>query len=215
MPPHATNMRTNEGGLLLGVQLDDEVYSDIEVDICLSGHSNDLTGKGVLITVEPLGGSNESIIFLQLLEEVVGNALLANSHHIASLHQVAGNIDAVAVDSKVAMVHQLASLATGVSKAQTVHDVIQAALHGGQQHLTGVAASTSGLVVVITELLLLNAINKLDLLLLGQLSSVLRLLSSSLAAGVLVGSLVVTHCGRRNAQGSATLENRLCILSHR
>ena len=69
MSPHITMMRTVGGMALLGVQLDDEMHCDIEVDICLGGQSNDLTLEGVLITIQPLGGSNESIVFLQLLEE--------------------------------------------------------------------------------------------------------------------------------------------------
>ena len=202
------------GGLLLGVQLDDQVHSDVEVDVRLGGHSNDLTGEGILITVQPLGSSNESVSILQGLEESVGNALLTYSDHITGLHQVAGNVDAVAIDGKVAMVHQLASLAAGVGEAQTIHNIVQTALDQGQQVVTGVALVAGGLVVVVPELLLLDTVNKLDLLLLGQLSSILRLLSSSLAAGLLVGSLVVTHCGRRNAQRSATLQHGLHILSH-
>ena len=112
------------------------------------------------------------------------------------------------------MVHQLASLTAGISKAQAINNVIQSALHVGQQHLTGVAFCAGSLVIVVTELLLLNAVDKLDLLLLSQLSSVFGLLGSSLTAGVLVGSLGVTHCGRRNAQRSATLQDGLHILSH-
>ena len=212
--PHITMMRTVGGMALLGVQLDDEMHSDIEVDICLGGQSNNLTLEGVLITIQPLGGSNESIVFLQLLEESVGGGFLGNSDHIANLDQVAGDVDMVAVDGEVAVVHQLASLAAGIGEAQTVHDVVQPALAVGQQHLTGVALGAGGLVVVVPELLLLDTVNKFDLLLLGQLSGVLRLLRSSLAAGVLVGSLVVTHRGRRNAQRSATLQHGLHILSH-
>ena len=190
------------------------MHSDIEVDICLGGHSNNLTLEGILIAVQPLGGSDKSIIFLQLLEESVGSGLLGNSDHITGLDQVRGDVDAVAVNGEVAMVHQLASLAAGVGKAQTVNNIVQSALNQSQQVVTGVAFLTGGLLIIVTELLLLNAVNKFDLLLLGQLSCVLRLLSSSLTAGVLVGSLGVTHCGRRNTQSSATLQHRLHILSH-
>ena len=124
--PQQTNMRTTEDGIVLGAQLDDEVHCDIEVDICLGGHSNNLTLEGILIAVQPLGSSNECVGFLQSLEESVGNALFADSHDVASLDQIAGDVDAVAIDSEVAMVHQLASLTTGVSEAQTINNVIQA-----------------------------------------------------------------------------------------
>ena len=127
MSPHITIMRTVGGMALLGVQLDDEMHCDIEVDICLGGQSNDLTLEGVLITIQPLGGSNESIVFLQLLEESVGGGFLGNSDHIANLDQVAGDVDMVAVDGEMTVVHQLASLTAGIGEAQAVHDVVQPA----------------------------------------------------------------------------------------
>ena len=212
--PTRLNCKSIEGGLLLGVQLDDQVHCDVEVDVFLCRQSNDLTGKVILITVEPLGSSNKSIIFLQLLEEVVGNALLADSNDVADLHLEGGDVNAAAVDGEVTVVHQLTSLTAGVGEAQTINNVIQTTLAVAQQGFTSVALAASSLLVVITELLLLDTVNKLDLLLLGQLSCVLRLLSSSLAAGVLVGSLGITHCGRRNTQRSATLQYGLHIFSH-
>ena len=101
--PHDKTI-TNRVRGLLGVQLDDEVHSDIEVDIGLGRHSNDLALEGVLVTVQPLGGSNKSVVFLQLLEESIGSALFGNSDHVTGLHQVAGDVDPAAVDGEVAMV---------------------------------------------------------------------------------------------------------------
>ena len=101
------------------------MHSDIEVDISLSGHSNNLTLEGVLITIQPLGSSNECVVFLQLLEESVGRGLLGNSDDIASLDQVAGDVDAAAVDGEMTVVNQLTSLTAGVGEAQTVNNVVQ------------------------------------------------------------------------------------------
>ena len=112
------------------------------------------------------------------------------------------------------VVYQLTSLTAGGSKAQSVNDIVQSPLDHAQKLLAGVTSHLGGLLVVSMELLFLNAVNKLNLLLLGQLRCILRLFGSSLAAGVLVGSSAVTHDGRRNAQRSAALENRLCISSH-
>ena len=124
--------------------------SDLEVDVFLGGHCDHLTGHGVLIAIQPLGSSNKCVVFLQLLEESIGNALLANSNNITGLDQVAGDVNAVAVDGEVAMVHQLASLATGVGKAQTVDNIVQSTLNQSQQVVTGVALVTSCLLVVVT-----------------------------------------------------------------
>ena len=78
---------------LLGVQLDDQVDSDVEVDIRLSGHCNNLTLEGILITIQPLGSSNKSVCFLQTLEECIGNALLTDSDDVTGLNQIAGDVD--------------------------------------------------------------------------------------------------------------------------
>ena len=64
------------------------------------------------------------------------------------------------------------------------------------------------------ELLFEDAVDKLDLLLLGQLRRIFGFLDSSFTGRVLVGSLRVAHRGGRYAQRSAALENRLCILCH-
>ena len=160
---HPTNAHNGQFGCRLsGVQLDDQVDSDLEVDVSLSGHSDHFADQIVLIAIEPLGSSNKSVSFLQVLEESIGNALLTDSDNVTGLHQVAGNVDAVAVDGKVAMVDQLASLTAGVGKAQTINNIIQSALHVGQQHFTGVALCAGSLVVVVTELLLLNAVDKYE-----------------------------------------------------
>ena len=103
------------------------------------------------------------------------------------------------------MVHQLTSLAARGGEAQTVHDVVESALDQAQKNFAGVAVHSLCLFVVHSELLFQDAVDKLDLLLLGQLRAILGLLGSSLAAGVAVGLLAVTHCSGRYAQRSATL----------
>ena len=205
----------NEGEALLGVKLDDEVLGDLEIDIVSGGQHGDFALQGVLIAIQPLGSGDELVGFLQHLEAGGGAALLANSDDVANAHQVGGDVDALAVDGVVAVVDQLTSLAAGGGKAQTVHNVIQTALNEAQQDLAGVAAHALGLLIVHSELLFQNAVNELDLLLLSELQAVFGLLGSSLTTGVLVGSLGIAHSGRRNAQSSATLQNRLSIFSHR
>ena len=69
-PTLKTSVQT-EGKALLGVQLDDKVHSDIEVDIGLGRHSNHFTLEGILITVQPLGGSNKRVILFQLLKKAL------------------------------------------------------------------------------------------------------------------------------------------------
>ena len=112
------------------------------------------------------------------------------------------------------MVDQLTGLAAGGGEAEAVDHVVQPALDQAQEVLSGVAAHALGLLVVHVELLLQNAVDELNLLLLGQLQGILGLLGAALAAGVLVGSLGIAHGRRGDTQRSAALENRLCIFCH-
>ena len=112
------------------------------------------------------------------------------------------------------MVHELTGLAAGRGKAKAIDHVVKTALDKAQKDLTGVALSAGSLLIIHPELLLQDAINKLDLLLLCELQSIFGLLSSSLTAGILIGSLGITHDGRRNAKRSATLQNGLSIFRH-
>lgn len=103
--------------MLLGVQLNDKMFSNLEVNVLSSGSGNDLTSECVLVSVQPLGSSRKDVILLQLLEESVGAALLANCDHIAGLNQVRGDVDALAVNGKMTVVYQLTSLTASGSEA--------------------------------------------------------------------------------------------------
>ena len=113
------------------------------------------------------------------------------------------------------MGHQLTGLTACTGKAQTVHNVIQAAFHQDQQVFTGFTGHAGGLLIVRAELALHNAIHKFHFLLFSQLKRILALLLSHLAAGVAVGCFLrITHNSRRNAQSVAAFGDRLHILSH-
>ena len=164
------------------------MLGDFEVDIISGRKRKDFAGQRVLVAVKPLRSGDESVVFLQLLEAVVGAALLADSDDVARLHKIGRDVDALAVDGVVAMVHELTGLAAGRGKAKAIDHVVKTALDKAQKDLTGVALSAGSLLIIHPELLLQDAVNKLDLLLLGELQSIFGLLSSSLTAGILIGS---------------------------
>ena len=94
----------------------------------------------------------------------------------------------------MSMVYELTSLAAGSRKTEAVNNVVESALNQRQQVLTSLAFHLLRLLIVHTELLLKNAVDKLYLLLLCELNTVLALLSSHLSAGITVrGLLAVTH----------------------
>ena len=189
---------------------------DGHVDVLAGGHGDNSTLQGVLVTLQPLGDVDHGrILSSQTLESYGRAAALLDLDHIAHAHQVGGDVDLVAIDSEMGVVHQLTGLTAGHGEAQTVHHVVQTALHQAQQVLAGLAGHGGSLLIVSMELLLQDAVDELDLLLLVELDGVLALLLSHLAAGVALGLLLgVTHDGRRNTQRLATLGDRLHILSH-
>ena len=80
------------------------------------------------------------------------------------------------------MANQLARLGVIRREAHAVGDVVQAALEELNQDVTRDALLANGLVVVAAELLLGDAVDALDLLLLAQLLAVVRpLLAAALA----------------------------------
>ena len=159
--------------------------------------------------------NDRSFLAQQLAELDGGTAGLDDLDHIARLDLVRGDVDTLAIDSEVIVGNQLAGVAAGLGKAQTVDDVVETALDEDQQVDTSLAGHAGGLLVVGMELVLQDTIDELDLLLLVQLGGVLALPLSHLAAGITIGGLLaITHNSRRNAESTAALSDRLGILSH-
>ena len=78
--------------MLLGIQLDDEVLLDGQVDIALLGHAHDLGHQVVPVILQPLGRLTESIGFHILLQLLQVPAALGDGDHHAGLHQEGGDI---------------------------------------------------------------------------------------------------------------------------
>ena len=117
----------------------------------------------------------------EALEQLGRTAALSNFDDIASLHQIGGDVDLLAVDGEVGVAHQLTGLTAGSGETQTIHNVIQTALNQDQQVIAGLAGSGGSALIVSVELLFQNTIDELDLLLLSQLEC--RIRSSSYASG--------------------------------
>ena len=186
------------------------------VDVAALRELGDDALQGAGLAVQPGRQSHDgSLRASQLCELCRRTAGLTDLDHVTGLDLVRGDVDLLAIDGKVSVAHQLAGVAAGLSKAQAEHDVVQAALHELEQVLTGLAGHRLSTQVSIVELLFQNAVDELDLLLFLQLRSVLRLLLAHVAIGVAGGILLcIAHDRRRNAQGLATLCDRLRILCH-
>ena len=205
--------RSKSEGLLFRVQLDDEVLSNFVVDVVTCRHCYNLALKGVVCLLDPLRASLLAVFLKQRLELGGGAGLLANCNYVARLNLEGRDVDALAVYGEVTVVNELASFAAGVAEAHAEYYVVKAALKLLEQDLTGDALLALSLLVVMMELLLENAVDKLYLLLLVELHAVLRLLAASLL-GLALGRLGVTKYRRGKTKRLATLENGLGILSH-
>ena len=82
--------------------------------------------------------------------------------------------------------NELSCLASGGCETESEYYVVESALNQGEKLLTGLALSLLRLLIVSAELLLEDAVDKLYLLLLGELQAVFALLSSHFAAGISV-----------------------------
>ena len=152
---------------------------DGHIDVLTNGQLGDSALQGVLVTLQPGGQQHDrSLLAQQLAELDGGTAGLDDFDHIARLDLVRGDVDTLAIDSEVVVGNQLAGVAAGLGKAQTVDDVVETALDEDQQVDTSLAGHAGGLLVVGMELVLQDTIDELDLLLLVQLGGVLALLLS-------------------------------------
>ena len=176
---------------LLGVQLNDEVLLNGNINFFAGGKANHGALEAVLIALHP-GGDQEhgSVLTHQALEDLGRAAALRDLDHIAGLDEVGRNVDLLAVDGEVSMADELTGLTAGHRKAHAVNNVIQTALDRDEQIVTGLAGGGSGRLIVAAELLFEDTIDELDLLLFSKLKAVFALLLSHLAAGVAILSLI-------------------------
>ena len=76
--------------MLLGVQLDDEMLLNRQIDVFLLGNAHDLGGGVVPIEVQPLGGLPEGVGLQILLELLHALGLVPEGDDHAGLHQEGG-----------------------------------------------------------------------------------------------------------------------------
>ena len=166
--------------VLLRVQLDDEVLLDGEVDVITSRNTDDLCDLVVCIVLKPLGCGTRAVCLNICLDLFKTTAALFKGNNHAGLYLIAGDVDLAAVNGKMTVADHLASLRAAHCEAETVNDIVQAALENAQQILAGLALAALCHLVVAAELALENTVVSLCLLLLTKLLAVLGALAASL-----------------------------------
>src|SRR5690606_35053868 len=108
------------------------------------------------------------------------------------LDLVGRQVDGLAVDRDATMRDQLAGGRTGDREAHAVDDVVETRLQELQQVLAGIALLGRGLLVVVAELALQQAVDPLDLLLLAKLQGIVGKLAATRAgAGAVLAGLLL------------------------
>src|SRR5829696_9450088 len=164
---------------LLGVQLDDELLLHGRRDLTTVRLAQHLGGERVMVGLQPrrdLRGELRGVA-----DELLGARAGLHGDDVAVAHLVARDVHPPAVDRPVAVADELARLAPGAGEAEADEDVVEAPLEQGQQVLARDAGLTAGLLVVVAELLLQDAVVATGLLLLAQLHPVLALLLAAAA----------------------------------
>ena len=115
------------------------------------------------------------------LDDQQVGSLRSDGHEVARLDAERRDVDATAVHGDMAVTHLLTSLGARLRETETVHDVVETALQDTQQVLARHALLAVSHIVVMTELLLQDAVDALGLLLLAQLVAIFAFLDALLA----------------------------------
>ena len=196
--------------VLLRVQLDDEVLLDGEVYVITSRNTNDLCDLVVCIVLKPLGCGTRAVCLNVCLDLFKTTAALFKGNNHAGLYLIAGDVDLAAVDGKMTVADHLASLRAAHREAETVHDVVEAALKDGQEVLTGLAGAAIRDLKVAAELALQQAIVTLGLLLLTELHAIIGGLAAALT--MLAGGVGSALYGTLGGIALVALEEELLTL---
>ncbi len=146
------------------------------INIVSLGKSDNLAAEEVLVLLKPLGSEHGSVFALSdRLESGGGAALLLNGDDVADLYDIGRNVNLLAVHGEVSVGNELSCLTAGSSETESEYNIVKSALNKGEQLFTGLALSLFRLLIVSAELLLEDAVDKLYLLLLGELQAVFSL----------------------------------------
>src|SRR5574344_178382 len=159
---------------LFGVQLDDSLLINRNIDLFTVRETSYRTREVGLISLEPCRSGQSIAALFQLFEEGIALALLSNSNHVVSANECRRNVYLLAVNREMAMTNELTSLTARICEAETEHNVVQTALKKTEQVFTSYALHLLCFIVVSTELFLQYTVDKLCFLLFFQLHAILR-----------------------------------------
>src|SRR5579859_3559600 len=154
---------------LLRVELDDQLFLDLRVDLGPDRQRVDQDAHLVRDHLEP--GRHGALADLRLRHDERGQLPGLGGHldDVVLADPVGRDVDLLAVHREVPVPDQLAGHVAALGEARAEHDVVQAALEQLEHGLAGPAVLAGRLLVVAVELALEDAVDPLGLLLLPDL----------------------------------------------
>src|SRR3989442_2567552 len=157
---------------LLRVELHDELFLHWQIDLLAGRHGADLGRDLPGVELEPLRDTPAFDLLHRMHDCSVLPARCPHPAEVARLDRERRDAHLPAVHGEVAVAHELTALRARGREPAPVDDVVEPPLEQLQQRLAGDAARPLRLLEVETELVLEDAVNALDLLLLAQLDAV-------------------------------------------
>src|SRR3954464_4805724 len=164
---------------LLAVELDDELLLDRGVDDLTGRHRVDQDAHAVGDDLDPCRNGPAAGLRSGDDERRHLHARRAHLDDVVLADEERRDVDLLAVDQEVAVLHELAGHVTAVGEAGAVDDVVEPTLEQLEKVLAGLAGTPIGLLVITTELLLEHAVDARALLLLAHLQQVLAVLGAT------------------------------------
>src|SRR5450759_1686343 len=210
---------------LLGIELDDELFANWDIDLVALRERQDLALKLLDVDLEPTRDLDAGRGDDGGLDDRHVPGLRGDGHHVTGADPERRDVHALAVDEDVVVTRRLAGLVARSGEPETVDHVVQPALEQAKEVLARDALLAGRDLIVVAELLLEQTVRALRLLLLAKLDPVLRV-TRALAAGharregttldtALVGVAAVALQEELDSFAAAESAVRACITCHR
>src|SRR3954447_25957110 len=139
---------TAYGGLVLRVELDDQLLREDRVDLRTGRELVDEDREAALDDLHPRRDRAVAERLAGQLERERLHRLLAHGDDVELLEAVRRHVDALAVDLEVAVGDELTGRPTRTGETRAVDDVVEPRLEDGQEVVTGLAGTVRRFLVV-------------------------------------------------------------------
>ncbi len=165
-------------GKLLGVELDDELFLHRQCKVFANREAFNLTFEFLFFYGYP-GRQSSAHNRIQRINYRLNLAtLFRHFNHVADIHEITWNVDALAIHQKVIVPDKVASLSTGIRETKAINDIVQPSLKRDQQIRTGDPFFTVRFFKEKSELFLGKPVGIFYFLLFTELNTVIRWFSA-------------------------------------